>query len=91
MPFSSFTPRADERWTLSTAKSFRVPLGRSGANRLQYMTLGEGTSQHALIAGKTGSGKSSLLNALIVNTALWYSPDEVEFWLIDFNNCVELK
>ena len=91
VPFSAVTPRTDERWTLSTAKNFRVPLGRSGANRLQYMTLGEGTSQHALIAGKTGSGKSSLLNALIVNTALWYSPDEVEFWLVDFKKGVEFK
>ena len=91
VPFSSVTPRPEERWTLSTAKVFRVPLGRSGANRLQYLTLGEGTSQHALIAGKTGSGKSSLLNALIVNTALWYSPDEVEFWLIDFKKGVEFK
>jgi DNA segregation ATPase FtsK/SpoIIIE-like protein len=91
VPFSSVMPRPEERWTLSTSKVFRVPLGRSGASRLQYMTLGEGTSQHALIAGKTGSGKSSLLNALIVNTALWYSPDEVEFWLIDFKKGVEFK
>ena len=91
VPFSSVTPKPEERWTLSTAKNFRVPLGRSGANRLQYMTLGEGTSQHALVAGKTGSGKSSLLNALIVNTALWYSPDEVEFWLVDFKKGVEFK
>ncbi|MFN9959664.1 MAG: FtsK/SpoIIIE domain-containing protein, partial [bacterium] len=36
------------------------------------MTLGVGTSQHALIAGKTGSGKSTLLHALITNLALWY-------------------
>ena len=91
VPFSSVTPKPEERWTLSTAKNFRVPLGRSGANRLQYLTLGEGTSQHALVAGKTGSGKSSLLNALIVNTALWYSPDEVEFWLVDFKKGVEFK
>lgn len=91
VPFASVAPRPDERWTLSTARSFRVPLGRSGANRLQWMTLGEGTSQHALIAGKTGSGKSSLLNALIVSTALWYSPDEVEFWLVDFKKGVEFK
>ncbi|MFM8640469.1 MAG: FtsK/SpoIIIE domain-containing protein [Planctomycetota bacterium] len=91
VPFSSVAPRAEERWSLSSARSFRVPLGRSGANRLQYLALGEGTSQHALIAGKTGSGKSSLLNAMIVNTALWYSPDEVEFWLIDFKKGVEFK
>lgn len=91
VPFSTVAPRAEERWSLSSAQSFRVPLGRSGANRLQWLALGEGTSQHALVAGKTGSGKSSLLNALIVGTALWYSPDEVEFWLVDFKKGVEFK
>ena len=91
VPFSSVAPRADERWSMSSATAFRVPLGRSGANRLQHLLLGEGTRQHALVAGKTGSGKSSLLNALIVNTALWYSPDEVEFWLVDFKKGVEFK
>jgi DNA segregation ATPase FtsK/SpoIIIE-like protein len=55
------------------------------------MTLGVGTSQHALIAGKTGSGKSTLLHALITNLALWYSPDEVEFYLVDFKKGVEFK
>jgi hypothetical protein len=91
VPFSAVAPAPEERWTLSSAASFRVALGRSGANRLQHLLLGEGTRQHALVAGKTGSGKSSLLNALIVNTALWYSPDEVELWLIDFKKGVEFK
>ncbi|MFM8697695.1 MAG: FtsK/SpoIIIE domain-containing protein [Phycisphaerales bacterium] len=91
VPFTSVAPRPGERWTMSSAGSFRVALGRSGANRLQHLALGEGTRQHALVAGKTGSGKSSLLNALIVNTALWYSPDEVEFWLVDFKKGVEFK
>ena len=44
-----------------------------------------------LIAGKTGSGKSSLLHALITNAALHYNPDEVEFYLIDFKKGVEFK
>ncbi len=91
VPFVTVAPRPEERWTLSSAKSLRVPIGRSGATRLQYLTLGTGTSQHVLIAGKTGSGKSSLLNALIVNVALWHSPDEVELWLIDFKKGVEFK
>jgi energy-coupling factor transporter ATP-binding protein EcfA2 len=91
VPFAMVAPEPSQRWTLSTARSLRVPIGRSGATRLQYMTLGEGTSQHALVAGKTGSGKSSLLNALIVNVALWHSPDEVELWLIDFKKGVEFK
>jgi hypothetical protein len=43
------------------------------------------------VAGKTGSGKSTLLHALITNLAMWYSPDEVELYLIDFKKGVEFK
>jgi DNA segregation ATPase FtsK/SpoIIIE-like protein len=91
VPFSGVAPRPEARWTLDSAQNLRIPIGRSGASRVQHLLLGEGTSQHALIAGKTGSGKSSLLNALIVNAALWYSPDELEFWLVDFKKGVEFK
>ncbi len=95
VPFSMIAPKTesgtDQWWSESSAKRVRVPLGRSGATKLQYLTLGEGTSQHALIAGKTGSGKSTLLHALITNLACWYSPDEVEFYLIDFKKGVEFR
>ena len=68
-----------------------VPVGRMGATRLQALRLGRGVAQHVLIAGKTGSGKSTLLHALVTNLAMWYSPDEVEFYLIDFKKGVEFK
>ncbi len=61
------------------------------ARRLQSVRLGKGTSQHLLVAGKTGSGKSTFLHALITNTALIYGPDQVEFYLIDFKKGVEFK
>ncbi|HVJ87302.1 MAG TPA: FtsK/SpoIIIE domain-containing protein, partial [Caulifigura sp.] len=53
--------------------------------------LGQGTSQHMLIAGKTGSGKSTFLHGLITNLALHYSPNELQFFLIDFKKGVEFK
>ncbi len=53
--------------------------------------LGKGTSQHVLTSGKTGSGKSTMLHALITNGALRYSPDELELYLIDFKKGVEFK
>src|SRR6185436_5914866 len=65
--------------------------GRAGARRLQPVRLGKGTSQHLLVCGKTGSGKSTFLHALITNTALIYSPDQVELYLIDFKKGVEFK
>ena len=67
------------------------PIGRTGATKLQYLAIGKGTCQHALIAGKTGSGKSTLFHVIITNLALWCSPEQVEFYLVDFKKGVEFK
>src|SRR5581483_7367935 len=91
LPFEVIAPAAADFWTSSTRAGIDVPLGRAGATRLQTMKLGQGTSQHVLVAGKTGSGKSTLLHALITNLALRYSPDEIELYLIDFKQGVEFK
>lgn len=91
VPFSMISPSAEKRWSLSSSEEVTVPLGRAGATRLLNMTLGRGTAQHMLIAGRTGSGKSTLLHVMITNLALWYSPDEVELYLVDFKKGVEFK
>ena len=91
VPFEYVAPSDENRWTGDSAKGIRVALGRAGATKLQYLHLGEGTSQHSLIAGKTGSGKSTLLHAMVTNLALTYSPDQIELYLIDFKKGVEFK
>lgn len=91
VPFEAVAPQSPQLWSLDASDEVRVPLGRAGAKNLQYFTLGRGTAQHALIAGRTGSGKSTLLHVLITNLALWYSPDEVELYLVDFKKGVEFK
>lgn len=91
VPFEFIAPAPPEWWTSDSRRGVNVPLGRAGATRRQPLKLGQGTSQHVLIAGKTGSGKSTLLHALITNLALMYSPDEVELYLIDFKKGVEFK
>ncbi|MEO1996350.1 MAG: FtsK/SpoIIIE domain-containing protein, partial [Planctomycetaceae bacterium] len=89
--FNRIAPAPNDQWTSDSRLGIRLPLGRAGATKLQQLQLGHGTSQHVLIAGKTGSGKSTLLHALIVNAALRYSPNELEFYLIDFKKGVEFK
>jgi hypothetical protein len=89
--FEFIAPPTDGWWTNDSRKGIAVPLGRAGATKRQVLSLGQGTSQHALVAGKTGSGKSTLLHALITNLALHYGPDEVELYLIDFKKGVEFK
>jgi ABC-type multidrug transport system fused ATPase/permease subunit len=91
VPFHLITPKPDEIWTADSSSDIGVPVGRTGATRLQTFRLGRGVAQHALLAGKTGSGKSTLLNVLITNLSLWYSPDELELYLIDFKRGVEFK
>lgn len=89
--FDNIAPRLEQYWTRSSSEEIAVPVGRMGATRLQYFRCGKGVAQHTLVAGKTGSGKSTLLHAMVTNLAMWYSPDEIEFYLIDFKKGVEFK
>ncbi|MBK8095295.1 MAG: ATP-binding protein [Verrucomicrobiaceae bacterium] len=89
VPFSVVAPK--EMWSESTTNELRIAIGRTGATKLQMLAIGKGTKQHALLAGKTGSGKSTLLHIIITNLALTCSPDEIEFYLIDFKKGVEFK
>lgn len=89
--FTRIAPKDAEIWSHSTAEGIDLPIGRAGAARLQFMRLGRGTSQHVLVAGKTGSGKSTFLHILITNLALHYSPNEIQFYLIDFKKGVEFR
>ncbi len=91
VPFAHIAPPTDEIWQSDTTDELRVPIGRTGAKKLQMLVIGKGTRQHALVAGKTGSGKSTLFHVIITNLALWCSPEQVEFYLVDFKKGVEFK
>jgi len=91
VPFAQIAPEDSEMWTNDTTAELRIPIGRTGATKLQYLAIGKGTRQHALFAGKTGSGKSTLFHVIITNLALSCSPEQVEFYLIDFKKGVEFK
>jgi len=91
VPFSQIAPSPAELWTSDTTNELKVAIGRTGATKHQYLAIGKGTRQHALFAGKTGSGKSTLFHVIITNLALACSPEQVEFYLIDFKKGVEFK
>jgi S-DNA-T family DNA segregation ATPase FtsK/SpoIIIE len=89
VPFEAISPT--ELWKGDTTNELRVAIGRTGATKQQMFAVGKGTRQHALLAGKTGSGKSTLFHVLITNLSLTCSPEQVEFYLIDFKKGVEFK
>ena len=92
VPFSQISPGpggdVDQRDDRANSRS---PSAAAGATKPQYLAIGKGTRQHALFAGKTGSGKSTLFHVIITNLALSCSPEQVEFYLIDFKKGVEFK
>lgn len=63
----------------------KVVLGIVSGNRPRLLELeAKKDGVHGLIAGGTGSGKSELLMTLIVGLALNYSPDILNFVLVDY-------
>ncbi len=91
VPFSQIAPAPGHLWEDQTTTELRIAVGRTGATKHQFLAIGKGTRQHALFAGKTGSGKSTLFHVIITNLALSCSPEQVEFYLIDFKKGVEFK
>lgn len=80
-------------WTLDNSQFLAAPLGPTGARKAQQLSFGASgtTAHHALLIGRTGSGKSNLLHVLIVSLAEMYSPEQLEIFLVDFKKGVEFK
>lgn len=74
------------RWKKNrAADGLAAPLGVRAAEDVVRLDLHESAhGPHALVAGTTGSGKSELLQSLILSLALQFSPEEVGFLLIDY-------
>lgn len=84
--------RKTDSWLVSnTAENLKVPLGPAGTGKPQELILGGGQEAHALLVGRTGSGKTNLMHVIITNLALTYSPKELQLYLIDFKGGVGFK
>lgn len=69
------------------SKTLRIPIGRASNSSIQDIVIRTDSSlAHTAVAGKTGSGKSSLLQDIILGGAYIYSPEQLEFWILDFKD-----
>ena len=91
VPLGQMLPEKSDRWQADSSPNLKIPIGQSGVGRMHSLKLGMGTAQHAIIAGKTGSGKSSLLHALITSAMMKYSPEALRLVLLDFKKGVEFQ
>ncbi|WP_170936687.1 type VII secretion protein EssC [Paenibacillus aquistagni] len=68
-----------------TYMGMKVPLGARAGDDLFFLDMHEtGHGPHGLVAGTTGSGKSELLQSLIISLAIHHHPHDVVFVLIDY-------
>ncbi|MFM8529575.1 MAG: FtsK/SpoIIIE domain-containing protein, partial [Ilumatobacteraceae bacterium] len=68
-------------WT-STSSSARADVGIGVEGTVSIDMDADGP--HMIVVGTTGSGKSELLRTLVASMALWTSPAEVNFVLVDY-------
>lgn len=70
-----------------------VSIGSSldGREAISFSLGDQSKNYHAFIAGRSGSGKTNLLNNLIVGIAQNYSADEIRLYLMDYKSGVEFQ
>lgn len=75
-----------EKWTKNRVyENIRGQIGVKANGTACYLDLHEKYhGPHGLVAGTTGSGKSELLQTLILSLAVNYSPEDISFLLIDY-------
>lgn len=63
----------------------KVPVGlKSATEELEFTFDCNTDNYHAIVGGKTGSGKTVLLDNIIINSCIKYAPQELQFVLLDF-------
>lgn len=90
IPLSNMFEYIDNTPTKSIYSEMDTPFGQSGSD-IQTLRMMNQSGPHAAIIGTTGSGKSVLLHTLILDACYKYSPDELNFYLLDFKGGVEFK
>ena len=75
------------QYDLDADEKISIPVALNGNEicTLDFGCMGTDTIAYLLV-GAPGTGKSSLIDAMIMNGAMAYSPDDLNFYLLDFKD-----
>jgi hypothetical protein len=68
-----------------------VPIGHCGATQAFFSMGDSSQAYHALIGGANGTGKTTLLNNVIINACEAFTPDQLKLWLFDFKEGISFS
>lgn len=79
-------------WQGNSKDGLTFSIGKYGVEDV-HITIGDEVNQrhNIMITGAVGQGKSNLLSVIIHSLAHYYSPNELEMYLLDFKEGVSLK
>ena len=81
-----------KEWTGNSSKGIKIPIGATITNEPIFLDFSNTSGvHHAMIGGATGSGKTVLQHDIIINGSLLYSPEELQFVLMDYKEGTEFK
>ena len=79
-------------WKHDAVQGIQVPIGWTADGEIVSFSIGGvQTEHHALLAGRSGSGKSNLLHVLIHSLCHFYSPSELSIYLLDYKQGTEFS
>ncbi|MCL2073469.1 MAG: FtsK/SpoIIIE domain-containing protein [Marinilabiliaceae bacterium] len=84
--FANFVPAQLDWWKHESSNMIEIPFGISEEKELVSLSITQESGQNsAVVIGIPGSGKSVFLHTIISNSAIHYSPEELELFLMDFS------
>ena len=83
---ADYLPNRQDWWAGTSASMVEIPFGMTNTKAIAQLRITQESGQNsAVVIGIPGSGKSVFLHSIIVDSAVKYSPYELQMYLLDFS------